>query len=202
MTEIVNEGKQINAKIQELQINIELCQQKHRKYTNEIIKAEREKNRNKNMIDTLQITINSNEQMKVENIKVENEIENVIKHVEGEMVKIQSGIGKNVKLSDLKSNVKQVEKNIETKNNEIYSQSESIVNQMRKQTEQSTINAKQMSIEHTKAIEDCQQLFKASEQRITKINSICDRIKASKVPKYDSSKIKEKSDKRYNADEE
>ena len=92
------------------------------------------------MIDAHNIAIESNEEMKRNTIKVQDEIEMVIKFANEEETKIDSQIGHRTTLVDLKSNLERSESKILEQNKHIDDKNIMIKDKINQQKEQSNAN--------------------------------------------------------------
>ena len=138
--EIITKEGQLWTQRNELENEIEKHVHKHQKYTKKLKEAERELIKNENMIDAHNIAIESNEEMKRNTIKVQDEIEMVIKFANEEETKIDSQIGHRTTLVDLKSNLERSESKILEQNKHIDDKNIMIKDKINQQKKQSNAN--------------------------------------------------------------
>ena len=181
--EIITKEGQLWTQRNELENEIEKHVHKHQKYTKKLKEAERELIKNENMIDAHNIAIESNEEMKRNTIKVQDEIEMVIKFANEEETKIDSQIGYRTTLVDLKSNLERSESKILEQNKHIDDKNIMIKDKINQQKKQSNANLCEVAELNLDIIDNNKRFIKNSWEKVAEIDNICDNIKNER-PKY------------------
>ena len=194
--EIVPNQNDLQAQKDELHHNIARCTKKHKKYTNNQKEAEIEEWRNENIIYTQTENIKINEQTKMNYINIRDKMVEASQYVNKGVSKLQSKIDYHEQLSDLKSDIKSTNINIEKQENILKSQNKSIKDNLNIQIEQTQVGMNGASKSHIDSINNCWQFIKQSEHQINTIHSVCDKIKNNKMPKYDESRLNKCEEKR------